>query len=504
MPGGAQRPPQHQHQQLQYGSSPALQPLPQPGQRYGQVASSSNIAAATSPRQPPNLAAAVAAPAAAPATMVVRLPERIDLADLVQRVVQLLLDSARSRSDALLDLEAEERGLADAAGGMGVGGAGGSPNDAGRDAMAHADHHHHHQPGYHHHGHGHAAEGPGPGGMAMAVEAAAVVGTLLAACRLLDAAMCASAEAAPLAAETAEGGGGGAEDVSSGAWRQAAPAHSPQHSLLTAHARTLLATLDDKLHGGLEQVRHVHCTDEGQTGLRGRGGKEASAMAAAFGSFAGNIVLHALPCGCVCGDAVAVPAAPCSNGQVVVCADGKGGRKLGHAQSALHASPCPALSPIPPLLTVSTASCFVPPSCPPPLSRQLLSGRHPVPRAPDALLDTAVRYSRAAAGEELLGNCRGAIEQYARAADLLLFLLAPTMPTANDPADDGPSGGAAGERGPEAAAAAALMRVRPRLPQPEHQRLCKYYAAVRLRQSACMSALNAGQAGGTTTMMGGR
>lgn len=47
-----------------------------------------------------------------------------------------------------------------------------------------------------------------------------------------------------------------------------------------------------------------------------------------------------------------------------------------------------------------------------------------VPCGLDTMMATAVHHSRAAAGEELMGNAAGAVDQYGKAADVLLFLLA--------------------------------------------------------------------------------
>lgn len=166
-----------------------------------------------------------------------------------------------------------------------------------------------------------------------------------------------------------------------------------------------------------------------------------------------------------------------------------------------------------------------------------------VPDAAEMVLDAAVRYSRAAAADELLGMYPASVEGYARAADLLLFLLAdlPAPPGwRHAPGDQGDGvlgcrqaagqgakavqpqaplgagqagcdggdgdglregvaeGAAAGAAAPAAAPAAAaavpLMlpeRLRPQLSAERRRHAHTVYAAVKLRQAACMQALNA-------------
>ena len=98
------------------------------------------------------------------------------------------------------------------------------------------------------------------------------------------------------------------------------------------------------------------------------------------------------------------------------------------------------------------------PACPPRYSRAAC------PRATACLPACPPRYSRAAAVDELMGNVRSSVELYARAADLLLLLLT-----------DVP----------------AVAAVKPALPAQDQQRLFRYYAAIKLRQSACIAMLNA-------------
>lgn len=73
------------------------------------------------------------------------------------------------------------------------------------------------------------------------------------------------------------------------------------------------------------------------------------------------------------------------------------------------------------------------------------------------------RYSRAAAADELLGHPGSAVQLYAKAADLMLFLLTEV---------------------PQVAGAQPLLH------PADRPRLARYYTAVKVRQASCMAALN--------------
>ncbi|MEW5296785.1 MAG: hypothetical protein WDW36_000039 [Sanguina aurantia] len=87
-----------------------------------------------------------------------------------------------------------------------------------------------------------------------------------------------------------------------------------------------------------------------------------------------------------------------------------------------------------------------------------------VPSGSDMVYDSALRFGRSAAVDELLGAHRRGVEGYAKSADLLLFLLTEVP---------------------------QVRTVQPSLDPADHAQLYKYYAAVRMRQSYCMAELNA-------------
>eukprot|EP00955_Chlamydomonas_euryale_P022676 239698-Chlamydomonas_euryale.AAC.1 len=102
-----------------------------------------------------------------------------------------------------------------------------------------------------------------------------------------------------------------------------------------------------------------------------------------------------------------------------------------------------------------------------------------IPSAVDVILDSASRYACAAAADELLDLLPSSVDGYARAADLLLFLLVdvPGVPAAVKPP------GYAGDR------SGSTFR---------------QYVAVKVRQAVCMAALNAQLARKPQGSAGGR
>eukprot|EP00798_Chlamydomonas_sp_ICE-L_P022284 gene22284-29361_t len=96
---------------------------------------------------------------------------------------------------------------------------------------------------------------------------------------------------------------------------------------------------------------------------------------------------------------------------------------------------------------------------------RLLSQRDP--KQANAPVPEGVDMVRAAAVDELMCHFASSIEQYAKAADLLLFLLV-----------DVP----------------AVSEIKPKLGLADEQRIYKYYAAVKMRQCSCMAAFNSSMA----------
>ncbi|PNH09468.1 Serine/threonine-protein kinase atg1 [Tetrabaena socialis] len=376
----AQPLPQHPLLALQAQLSPiaAATLPPSSGSPYGAAAAAATGAGRTLPLR----ASAVGGP-----------PEGGSEGDLLQRVVHWLLDSARLRCSALLDLEAEVRQGGDmlyGGGGFGpLGGFGASGFDGGGAASA----------------------------AGLAEEAAAAIGTLLVACRLLAAALGGALDGGGL-------GGSAGASVAGDRGRTVAAAAGP----LAAAAAGSIAGGGDA-SGAASLVASLHA--DLPPGAAAPAGEEAAAAASLTG-------LAAL------------------------------------ARSALLALD-EHLS--------GTVGQLLHPSGPPPSAASLLRAGDPppasassplVPCAVDTLMAVAVRHSRAAAGEEMLGNAGGAVDQYGRAADVLAFLLAaPPPPPSPSPLDS----------------------VRPPLAPHDRQRLLKYYAAVRLRQAAAQAAAATAAAG---------
>ncbi|KAG2453193.1 hypothetical protein HYH02_002517 [Chlamydomonas schloesseri] len=394
---------------------------------------------------------------------------------LLPRVISLLLDHAKARCTSLLDKEAEARqfGTGGTAAASGLGGWGGA---------------------------GLAGTEEGAG---MAEEAAEAVGTLLVAVRLLAAALSSRSAAAAAAAPAASGTGAGGDAVV-GSGNAAAP---------EVDAASTETPGSDALDVGAKGDSTV---PQPQPAVAA-----GTAPAQSASPFA---VAPAAP------DAAAGTAGAAADADaaatVTVAADGgaRGGRlatatslrtlavqardALALMDEHMHGTVAQLLLGGADVAAAAAVSASVGPSAAPtPVPTPAAAQQPLVPCALDALMATAVRHSRAAAGEELLGHAAGAAEHYGAAADVLAFLLAAPLP---------PGGGGGDSQllqHPAAVAPAAqgetqqhedeaslshsellLQSVRPPLAPHDRQRLAKYYAAVKLRQSAATAAAATGAA----------
>ncbi|GIL66257.1 hypothetical protein Vafri_19869 [Volvox africanus] len=419
-------------------------------------------APSSSPAIPTNPAANAAAAAATTVTIRVPPPGCSDGSagdpQLLPRLVGLLLDDAGRRCSALLDQEAEARQL-------------GAARSA---AVAAAEHI----------GSFVAGGGVGPGGgdigdgeTQLAEEAASAVGTYLVACRLLLAALSSNTAASqpPLGGSQE---GGRTEKYATGS---GAPTRSPSGKGLRADAEAeaeaeaerspavALAALAASVPTGANAVMPPSVpVAEDMTDGSGDGRVEAQEQRTDEVT-----------------SAVTSPSSSSGPSLAVLSALAVHARSLLAAlDEHLHGTVAKLL------LSGSEGSELPQPSRPPPQTHEA-RGASPdtaairaspgpvVPCGMDTLLATAIHHSRAAAGEELLGNAAGAADQYGRAADVLLFLL--SAPQHSHPSHS-PKGTGGGQE-------ALLEAVRPPLPPHERQRITKYYAAVRLRQSAVLAAL---------------
>ncbi|PNW78821.1 hypothetical protein CHLRE_09g391245v5 [Chlamydomonas reinhardtii] len=370
---------------------------------------------------------------------------------LLPRVISLLLDHAKARCTSLLDQEAEARQF-----GVGASGLGGWD------------------------GAGLAGTEEGAG---MAEEAAEAVGTLLVAVRLLAAALSSrSAAAAPPAAAGSGGGAAGEPVVSSGV--AAAPEAAATGANMVSSPQPVAAALPAQASSPFATAATPparNTTEDDATAAAGAAPADSTCGRLATATSLRSLAVQAR-------DALALMDEH-MHGTVAQLL--LGGADVAAAAAATSASASPAARP--PAAAAATA--------PPP--SQLL-----VPCALDALMATAVRHSRAAAGEELLGHAAGAAEHYGAAADVLAFLLAAPLPPGGaaasqlrHPASVVARGGAGGggNNGEEDVALTdselLMQSVRPPLAPHDRQRLAKYYAAVKVRQSAAAAAAAATGAG---------
>ncbi|GLI62300.1 hypothetical protein VaNZ11_004907 [Volvox africanus] len=407
------------------------------------------------PRIPTYPAANAAAAATTTVTIRVPPPGCFDGSagdpQLLPRLVGLLLDDAGRRCSALLDQEAEARQLGAAqsaamaaAGDIGSFVAGGGLGPGGGEV--------------------------GDGETQLAEEAASAVGTYLVACRLLLAALNSNTPAGqpPLGASQE---GGRAEKHATGS---GAPRRSPSGKGLRAEAE---AEADSPAAAAAALAALV------PTGANAVMPSSVPVVVdMTDGSGDGKVEAQELTTDVVTS-AVTSPSSSSGPSLAVLSA------LAVHARSLLAALDEHLHGTVARLLLSGSEGSELPPSSRPPLQTPEACGTFPdtatIPASPgpvvpcgmDTLLATAVHHSRAAAGEELLGNAAGAADQYGRAADVLLFLLsAPQHPSHPSKV---PGGGQE----------ALVEAVRPPLPPHERQRITKYYAAVRLRQSAVLAAL---------------
>ncbi|KXZ54358.1 hypothetical protein GPECTOR_5g439 [Gonium pectorale] len=268
---------------------------------------------------------------------------------------------------------------------------------------------------------------------ALAEEAAAAVGALLAACRVLAAAL------APHGGSSGSCGGG------SGSSQELRPAEG---------------------NGGEGAGRHV----------QGNGG-------------------GAPPDAAVCAGAVPSPAALSAlsaHARSALCAldehlNGAMARLLltgDDADSALMAPPTPSAG------TTRHASAASMSALPGPARGPAPPAAPLVPACCDALLGAAVHAARTAAGEEMLGHTADAAAHYSRAADVLTFMLTAPPPSIGSCQGCAPEAGGCRcqEEGQEGADGSLWDAVLPPLAPNDRQRLTRYHAAVRLRQSAVAAA----------------
>lgn len=111
-----------------------------------------------------------------------------------------------------------------------------------------------------------------------------------------------------------------------------------------------------------------------------------------------------------------------------------------------------------------------------------------LPSGTDLLYTAAAQLSRAAALDELMGQYSASVQQYAKAADLLLFLLLTTRSQASAELNSKATGGASSSATISPSTWAHVLQA---MPSPRAAHVHQLYVATRIRQSACMSDLNA-------------